>query len=72
MKIKSLIFFLCLSMLGQVSAGTASSQHVHPKAKSEKQADAASLRPGYCEIELFNNSYDDVSVYGEFDDGSIL
>ena len=28
--------------------------------------------PGYCEVEIINSSYDNVTVYGRFDDGSSL
>ena len=68
MKLRSLIIGLCLSLCSSVFAAN---QHLHPQANSndnqstEKKVGYA----GYCEIEIINSSFNDVSVYGVFDDG---
>jgi hypothetical protein len=73
MKLKFLLFVFCFGFLGQ--AFTAN-KHLHPKAletdKNKKPAINSMMYPGYCEIEIINNSYDDVRVYGSFDDSSPL
>lgn len=75
MKIKSVLFACCLGLMGTAVAGN---RHTHPKAdvnnasvSAEKNTKNA-MSPRYCEIELVNNSYDNVTVYGQFDDGSTL
>ena len=48
----------------------AANQHLHPKAESIRAGSNNSLGfPGSCEIEIVNRSFDDVRVYGVFDDG---
>ncbi|AWN73692.1 hypothetical protein LEAN103870_13520 [Legionella anisa] len=73
MKLKSLLFALCFCLIGQVFAANA---HLHPKAteadKNHKSAGKSTMYPGYCEIEIINNSIDNVRVYGSFDDGAPL
>lgn len=72
MKLKSLLFICCLTMLGSVSAAD---RHMHPKNDSNTMAASSTknaFSPGYCEIEVLNRSFDDVTVYGTFDDGSAL
>ena len=72
MKIKSLIVGLCISLCSTVFAAN---QHVHPEANntdSNKSTDKNIAMPGYCEIEIINNSFNDVRVYGVFDDGLSL
>lgn len=70
MKLKSLLFVCCL---GLMSYSFADNRHIHPKADTDKST-STSLKnaryPGYCEIEIINSSFDDVTVYGTFDDGS--
>lgn len=68
MKLKSLLFSLCLSML---SSAYATNQHIHPNdgPVEKSPTDKNFTWPGYCEIEIINRSYQDVYVYGEFDDG---
>ena len=66
MKLKSLVFGFCFSLCASVFAGN---QHAHPEANNN-QAPAKEVNlPGNCEIEIINNSYQDVRVNGRFDDG---
>lgn len=73
MKLRSLLFGICVSLCGLSFAGN---QHLHPQATSnDTQASKSEKKvgwPGYCEIEVINNSYDNVRVYGVFDDGISL
>ena len=74
MKLKSLLVAICFSLVGHAFAAN---QHLHPKANevdNNKSSVAAkpSMLPGYCEIELINSTYNDVNVYGTFDDGAPL
>ncbi|CEK11347.1 hypothetical protein [Legionella hackeliae] len=76
MKLKSLLFVCCLGLL---TSAFAENRHFHPQANNPtaKAADAKSAAksaklPGYCEIEIINSSYDNVRVYGIFDDGTTL
>ena len=66
MKLKSLLLIVYLLMYGQSFAHSV--QHFHPQEKPEDK----SLFPAYCLIEIYNNSYEDFTVYGEFDDGARL
>lgn len=69
MKLKSLLFVLCFSLFTQVFAANT---HLHPKADatgSQSIAKGATF-PGYCQIEIINDSFSDVRVFGTFDDGS--
>lgn len=71
MKLKSIILVCCLSIC---TFGFAANVHLHSPADhmENKPAKNALKWPGYCEIEIVNNSYDDVRVFGVFDDGSSL
>ncbi len=69
MKLKSLLVALGL---GLCSIGFASNQTIqyHPQAAVDKKTAAAGMTyPNYCEIEILNRSYSDVTVFGIFDDG---
>lgn len=69
MKFKS-IAMACL--LGFVSGTYADNRHVHPQDKNTTTTAVPSVKAkyaGYCEIEIINQSYDDVRVNGVFDDG---
>lgn len=70
MKLKS-ITMGCLVAL--CSSAYAANNHVHPEDKSGEKAAAApavqAKYAGFCEIEIINQSYDDVRVSGTFDDG---
>ena len=72
MKIKSLLFVCGLSLMSSVFAGN---RHVHPDVNANKTENPVlnkSLMPNFCEIEIINSSWDNVTVYGQFDDGSAL
>ncbi len=72
MKLRSLILGLCVGLCSTVFAAN---QHVHPQAdKTDNKAMAAQKvgYPGYCEIEVINSSFSNVTVYGVFDDGLAL
>ncbi len=66
MKIKTMIFIASLALF---SSAFANNHYFHPKATS---AEKMTLAPRYCEIEIVNESYNDVLVEGIFDDGSRL
>lgn len=71
MKLKMLILGLCINFCSSVFA---SAPYLHPYANnSDKQSPAKGVSyAGYCDIEIINNSFDDVRVYGVFDDGASL
>jgi len=68
MKLKSLLLGLGFSLCSTVFAAN---HHSHPQDDTKQVASAASgmTWPAYCEIEVINRSYDDVTVSGIFDDG---
>ena len=68
MKIRSLILGLCVSLCSSVFAAN---QDVHPQASSShmKSTEKTITYPGYCDIEIINSSFENVTVYGTFDDG---
>lgn len=67
MKFKSLLLVLCFSVFGSAFADNV---HLHPKAavSDNKSAQKSMNYPGYCEIEIINNSFTDVRVFGTYDD----
>ncbi len=70
MKLKSLIFGLCVSLCSSVFAADKT-----PLAQAHNAEDRVPLKtsyPGYCEIEIINNSFDDIRVYGVYDDGATM
>lgn len=72
MKLKSLIFGLCVALCSSVFAAN---QHLHPQVNlnADEKLSAKNISyPGYCEIEIINNSFEDIRVYGVFDDGASL
>lgn len=71
MKLKSLLLVICLCFFNVVFASNVS---LHPKVSTaDKKAIASNLMyPGYCQIEIINESYTDVDVFGTFDDGSTV
>lgn len=72
MKLRSIAM---VGLLGLVSSAYADNHHVHPQDKSTAETVAPLLKAKYagnCEIEIINQSYDDVRVNGTFDDGSPL
>lgn len=77
MKLKT---FVLVCLLGLSSSLFAANQHIHANAQGTTEPAAGAMSqapkkmgwPGYCEIEIINSSYDDVRVYGVFDDGIAL
>lgn len=71
MKLKSMLFVLCFSLLANVFAANV---HFNPKMQNEdkKTVEKGISYPGYCQIEIINDSFTDVRVYGTFDDGASL
>lgn len=71
MKLKSLLFVVCLGLFSNLFAAN---EHVHPKADAadRKTISKSTMYPGYCQIELINDSFTDVYVYGTFDDGTTV
>ncbi len=69
MRLRSLLFVVCVSLFTNVFAANV---HLNPNADSkDKQSIQKSITyPGYCQIEIINQSFTDVSVFGTFDDGS--
>ena len=68
MKLRSIILGICVGLCSSVFAAN---QHLHPQASDSdnKSTEKNVGYPGYCEIEVINNSFDNVTVYGIFDDG---
>lgn len=70
MKLKSLLFVVCLGLFSNLFAANV---HLNPKAEAaDRKSIAKMLYPGYCQIEVINNSFTDVYVSGRFDDGSMI
>lgn len=71
MKFKALILVASMCLFQNLFAANI---HMHPKADIANKTMTASqtMYPGYCEIEIINNSYNDVYVYGTFDDGTTV
>jgi hypothetical protein len=71
---------LALAFLMGLSAPLfAANKHFHSSAENatsetteQTKAQTKMGWPGYCEIEIINHSYDDVRVYGVYDDGVAL
>lgn len=70
MKLKSLFLLGSLALGSSAFAAT----HIsHPlMTEADKTASARTMAPDYCEVELVNNSYETVRIFGVFDDGSPL
>jgi hypothetical protein len=68
MNFKSLVLGLCVGLSTTVFA---TNQHIHPQADNadSKTIEKRVSYPGYCEIEIINNSYENVHISGVFDDG---
>lgn len=71
MKFKSFLFVLCFSLFTNAFAVNSL---MHPKADTaDKKTIAKNISyPGYCQIEIINDSFTDVNVFGTFDDGSTV
>ncbi|MDP3561410.1 MAG: hypothetical protein Q8R83_04445 [Legionellaceae bacterium] len=72
MRLKSLLLACCVFC--SVTTFAAENHHVYPNDDgTNSQPKANGLKwPGYCEIEVINDSYTNVRVYGIFDDGVML
>jgi hypothetical protein len=64
MKLKAVLFLMCLGLLTHAMAANL---YFHPRA-TQKDRNQFFPNPD-CYIELINDSYEDVNVYGIFDDG---
>ena len=64
MKFKALILGLCV---GFCATAIGANQQFHPDATSEEKQELKWL--GYCEIEIVNDSFEDLRVYGTYDNG---
>lgn len=71
MKLKSFLALVCFSLFTNVYAANL---HLNPKADNEdKQSIQKGITyPGFCQIEIINQSFTDVRVFGTFDDGSVV
>jgi hypothetical protein len=71
MKLKSILFAVVFSIFG---SAVAANLHMNPNATPEdKQSATKNLTyPGYCEIEIINDSFSDLRVYGQYDDGATI
>ena len=71
MKLKSLLLVCGVSLFNNVYAGNI---HTHQPSNNLVQAaaDKAVMRPSNCQIEIINNSYNDVRVFGIFDDSTTV
>lgn len=71
MKLKSLLLVCFFSLFSSVFAANV---HVNPKVDSadQKAIKSETVYPGFCEIEIINDSFTDVRVYGTFDDGQTI
>jgi hypothetical protein len=68
---KSMLFAACFGLISNVFAANL---HMSPKADAaDKQSIQKGISyPGYCQIEIINQSLTDVYVHGIFDDGSTV
>jgi hypothetical protein len=69
MKLKAIVLGLCVGVIG---SGQAATVHTHPKANVSANSTTPhkNRMPGYCQIEIINNSYAPVRVHEQFDDGA--
>lgn len=68
---KKMLFILALCV-GFSTGSIAANKHVYPNDMSPKTSDNKLKWANSCEIEIVNNSFDDVNVFGTFDDGALL
>ncbi|WP_298627142.1 hypothetical protein [uncultured Legionella sp.] len=71
MKLKSLLVIVFFSLFTNVFAANV---HLNSNASNEdKQSIQKGVTyPGYCQIEIINQSFTDVRVFGTFDDGTTV
>lgn len=72
MKFKALCLVVFLSLFS--STGFTTNLHVYPQTENNTAVEKNNKLglPGYCEIEIINNSYSDLRINGIFDDGTSL
>lgn len=66
---KKICFISCLFLSGSIFAGK---YHSYNSFADNISINNPKMLPGYCEIEVINNSFDNVTVFGTFEDGSSL
>lgn len=67
MNLKKLVLIVCFALLSpSISAD------IHRHVRAEETAGKEALRAGFCEVKIINESYDDVSIGGMFEDGAPL
>tara|TARA_Y100000588_G_scaffold391249_1_gene499290 strand:- start:1288 stop:1695 length:408 start_codon:yes stop_codon:yes gene_type:complete len=68
------IVFLLVFMVLNAQTGFAAEPHKHPMASQPEKLQNAKTNywPGSCEININNQSYDPITVYGLFDDGQSI
>lgn len=72
MRLKTLLF---VCGLGVMSSLFAANRHVHPSADADKSQTAVAnkaMMPGFCEIEIINRSFDNVTVFGTYEDNALI
>lgn len=69
MLLKTVLFIYAICSL---SVGFAQNHDVHQNAKELNSSNANVTSPGICDIEIINDSFDDIRVYGRFDDFTYL
>ena len=71
MKLKCIVFACFFSML---SISFAENRHYYPQVKTSEitSANQNLNYPGVCDIEIINDSFDDINVHGRFEDGTYL
>ncbi len=76
MKFKTIVLAFLMGLSAPLFAANkhvhANAQDTAPTVTEQSKAQSKMGWPGYCEIEIINHSYDDVRVYGIFDDGVAL
>lgn len=61
-------FALSILLFGFASLLFAGNYHSHPAPQNQQQDAGEKRTPGYCEVEIINNSYDIMKVFATFDD----
>lgn len=72
MKIKILFLVGCLSFCTSLQALDNHHVYPNPDGTNSLPKENGSKWPGYCEIEIINDSFTNIRVYGVFDDDVIL
>lgn len=75
MKIKSLLIACCFGLMGNAIADNRHYFPGHDSAPVEAaaaQTDLKATAAGWCEVEIINQSYDNVTVYATLDNGAAV